>query len=175
MTSICISTIQFLSVLTALFCGSSFAFAQTSSSRTQIPVTVDSPGLKITGIKDPKIENIDGGGIRISFRNDKDKRGGATIQYTFEQPVNATNMGFEFRQAETERLAASGTFDNKKTFKKLLDRMGPELFPYSLDFAYLASEQKTNLEGKLKSVSISFRISPQSGDRFVELKNWWVE
>jgi hypothetical protein len=148
--------------------------AQTPT-KTQIAVAVDTPGLKITGNKTAKVENIEGGGIRISFNHTGEKRSSIGIEYIFPQPVAATNMGFEFRQAETERLAASGTFGEKQTFTKLMDRMGPELFPYTLDFAYQASEKKTNIEGQLKKVSISFRIAPQSGERFVELKNWWVE
>jgi hypothetical protein len=146
--------------------------AQTPT-RTNIPVTAEA--LKITGNKTAKVENMEGGGVRISFNHTGDKRSGIGIQYTFEEPVTASNMGFEFRQAETERLTAGGTFENKQRLEKSLDRMGPELFPYTLDFAYLASVKKVNIDGKLKSVSISFRIAPQAGERFVELKNWWVE
>ena len=159
----------------ALLTGFSTGRAQTPPARTNIPVAADTPGLKITGNKTAKVENMEGGGIRISFNHTGEKRSSIGIQYTFPEPVTATNMGFEFRQAETEKLAASGVFGEKQTLKKQLDRMGPELFPYTVDFSYLASEAKTNIEGKLKSVSISFRISPQSGERFVELKNWWVE
>lgn len=148
--------------------------AQTPT-KTQIPVAVDAPGLKITGNKSAKVENIEGGGIRISYNHTGDKRSAIGIEYTFPQPVTATNMGFEFRQAETERMTASGTFGEKQVLTKSMDRMGPELFPYTLDFAYLASEKKMNIEGPLKRVSISFRITPQAGERFVELKNWWVE
>lgn len=163
----------FLSLSLAIFSASQVE-AQTPN-KIQIPIAVDAPGLKITGNKSAKVENIEGGGIRISYNHTGDKRSGIGIEYTFPQPVTATNMGFEFRQAETERMIASGIFGEKQTFSKSMDRMGPELFPYTLDFAYLASEKKMNIEGQLKKVSISFRIAPQAGERFVELKNWWVE
>lgn len=151
------------------------AKTQTPSTRSEIPVKADAAGLKITGIKNHKIENLEGGGVRISFRNDNDKRSSLQLEYHFPQPVKATNMGFEFRQAETEKLATSGLFENGKRLKKTLESMGPEIFPYAVDFNTLASEAKIDLDSPLKSVTISFRISPQSGDRFVELKSWWVE
>lgn len=165
----------FLSLLTALL----VLFvqqvdAQTSPARTEIPIKAEGD-LKITGIKDPKIENLEGGGIRISFLNDKDKRSSLQLEYHFPQPVKATTMGFEFRQAETEKLSGSGLFENGKRLKKMLESMGPEVFPYAVDFSQLATEAKMDLDSPLKSVTISFRISPQSGDRFVELKSWWVE
>lgn len=149
--------------------------AQTPPMRTNIPVGTENTALKITGIKDPKIENLEGGGIRISFRNDKDKRSSLQLEYHFPQPIKATSMGFEFRQAETEKLTASGLFENGKRLKKMLESMGPEIFPYAVDFSQLATGAKMDLDSPLKSVTISFRISPQSGDRFVELKSWWVE
>lgn len=164
-------TLRSLLLLVLTFASAS---AQTPT-KIQIPVAADTPGLKITGNKTAKVENIEGGGIRISYNHTGDKRSSIGIEYTFPQPVTATNMGFEFQQAETERMTASGTFGEKQVFTKSMDRMGPELFPYTLDFAYLASEKKMNIEGPLKKVSISFRIAPQAGERFVELKNWWVE
>lgn len=147
--------------------------SQAQSTRTALPVTSET--FKITGIKNAKVENVEGGGIRISFRNDSDKRSSLQLEYHFPQPVKATNMGFEFRQAETEKLATSGLLENGKRLKTTLESMGPELFPYTVDFHHLATEAKIDLDSPLKSVTISFRISPKSGDRFVELKSWWVE
>lgn len=161
----------------ALFAlGTAHSQAQTpAATRTEIPLTVDGKEVKITGPKGFKVEAREGGGIILKFRNDGKSRASMALEFTLPQPVKANSMGFELRQAQTERLVGSIVLENGKKMSKALEAMGPELFPYTIDLNTLATDSKIELDSPVKSVKISFRIAPDSGDRQVEIKSWWLE
>lgn len=165
-----LASLLFLTVLVSLTVAS-----RAESERVSIPLKAEDKSVKISGLRDIKVEDMEGGGIRLSFRNDKEHRGHITLEYTFPEPLRLSAMGFELRQAETERLVGTAVIDKGKELKKVFESMGPELFPYVFDFLAVASENEMDLEEPIKKVIISFRVAAQSGDRFVELKNWWVE
>jgi hypothetical protein len=152
---------------------------QTSPSaaptRTSIPLSKDAPNLKVSGLRDLKIENMDGGGIRLTFTSNPTQRSTGSIEVTLASPVQVSTMGFECAQGTTERLVAGGMFQTGKSLKKVVDSGDSALAPYFVDFVELAANAKREVNSLMTVALISFRVPPDSGQHVVEIKDLWVE
>lgn len=131
--------------------------------------------LNVFGLRKPVIEEIDGG-IRISCHNDDQHRWSAVITYTFEKPVKAGSVSFDFSQTQIGKLTAGCELETGVKLRQVLANEGPTLMNYLIDFATVASDSKLSFDdAPVKNVFVSFTVPPDSGDTVIELKNWSVQ
>jgi len=169
-----ISALAKSSCLLILFvCATSLVLAGETHS---IPLNPEEGRLRVNGPKGLKTEVIPEGGIRLTYQLDEatKKRGAITLTYEFEQPVNATVMNFELKQAQAEKLVGSCRLQNGKNLTKVVDSLGPELLMYAVDFAVVASEAGVGIT-PLTTVTLRFRANAEAGEQTVELRRWWME
>jgi len=147
----------------------------TAAEPLAIPLNPAEPRLKINGPKSLKTEVIPEGGIRLTYQLDEaKKRGAITLTYEFEQPISATTMNFELKQAQAEKLFGSCSLQSGKKLLKAIEGLGPELTTYTVDFAVVASEEGVNVT-PLTLVTLRFRTNAEAGEQTVELRRWWME
>ncbi|PTX96708.1 hypothetical protein DB345_05865 [Spartobacteria bacterium LR76] len=149
--------------------------AQTASEKIVMPLKYGDKRLNIFGLKKPVIENTDGG-IKISCRNDDSYLWHAVITYTFEKPVKAESVSFDFSQTQVGELAAGGELETGVKIRQTLPNEGPAFTNYLVEFAAAASDSGESFDNTpIKSVIIFFSVPPYLGDCVIEIKNWSVQ
>jgi len=151
------------------------AKAQTTSEKAVISLKNGEKRLNIFGLRKPVVEEIEGG-IKISCRNEDPHRWSAVVTYTFEKPVKAGSVSFDFSQNQIGKLTAGCELENGIQLKQVLASEGPTLMNYSVDFATTASDLKVSFDdAPVKSVFITFTVPPDTGDTVIEIRNWSLQ
>lgn len=130
--------------------------------------------LQISGPKDMRTEFLAEDGVRFTYNQEEGKKGSINLLYVFPDPVTATEMKFELKQAQAERITISCKLESGKKLEQVVESLGPDWNVYAVDLAHLASKEKTDL-GPIASVRVHFRTNPQAGEQTVELRKWWLE
>lgn len=145
------------------------------AGRVPVPLDTADHALKIMGPKEMKVEQIEGGGIRITCPASS-TRNAVDINYQFSDPAKAAAIGVEIKQTPgVERTLAACTLQNGKRLLQFMEDLGTESIARTIDLSSLAAEKKFDLDSPVAVVRIAFRTKPDSGEQVVELKNWWIE
>ena len=165
---LCMNHFLFASLMAA------FTFNSVAAeSRNVIPLGPDS--LSISSPAEHKLDVSEEGIARITYTNDKLKKGSLTITKSFDPPITINNTGFDLKPPGTETLLILWKFADGRTMQLTVENPGGVWHEHLIDVATLAADRRRDDLTNIASMSIRVEMLEESAPQTIELRNWWID